>query len=280
MLLPTAKRPVWIALGSALVFNVLLLSLQASHRTAPGFMRGWLLEALVPLEKFVDYGVRGVRGGWDGYIALLNVRDDNKRLQQENDRLKIDLRTKDEEIKEAARLRKVYGLSDLGISKFVIARVIGRDPSRSLQTVTIGKGRSSGIKLNASVMTADGIVGHVMSVSNSSAVVLLITDSQSFVAGMLEDSRVHGVFKGTGGRDLEVEDIVNDNDVAVGNEIVTSGDDQIHPKGIPLASVISVGQGKGLVKAIVARPHADMSRLEEVIVVTELGSSTTPAPSN
>jgi rod shape-determining protein MreC len=272
MVLP-AKRPVWIALGSTLVFNVLLLSLQTNHKPGPGFLRVWLLEALVPIEKVVDYGVRGVHGVWDGYIGLVNVRDDNKRLQAENDRLKMDLRTKEEEIKEAARLRKIYGLSDLGISKYVVARVVGRDPSRSQQTVTIDKGTSSGIKQNASVLTPDGVVGRVMSVSISSAIVQLITDPQSYVSGMLLDTRVQMDFKGTGARDIEVEFTANDNDVAVGNELVTSGKDQIHPPGVPLASVTSVGQGKGLFKAIVARPHADMSRLENVIVVTE-----TPAP--
>src|SRR6185295_4554368 len=131
MVLP-AKRPVWIALGSALVFHVLLLSLQANHRPGPGFMRLWLLDGLVPIERLADYGVRGVHGVWDGYIALVHVREDNQRRIAENDRLKMQLRSNDEAFKEAERLRQLYGLSETGVGKFIVARVIGRDPSLSL----------------------------------------------------------------------------------------------------------------------------------------------------
>src|SRR5688572_16936919 len=132
-----SQRRVWIALGSTMVFHILLLSLQANHRPGPGFMRLWLLDGLVPLERLPDYGVRSVQGVWSGYIALVHVRDENQRLLAENNRLKMELRRNDEALKEAERLRQLYGLSDTGLGKLIVARVIGRDPSLSLQTVTI-----------------------------------------------------------------------------------------------------------------------------------------------
>jgi rod shape-determining protein MreC len=274
MVLP-AKRPVWIALGSNLVFQLLLLSLHANQRPGPGFLRLWLLDGLVPLERLVDYGVRGVRGVWDGYIALVHVREDNQRLLAENDRLKMQLRSNDEALKEADRLRQLYGLSDTGIGKFIVARVVGRDPSLSLQTVTIDRGLASGVKLNASVITPDGVVGRVMSVGNLSAVVQLITDAQSETAAMLRESRVQAIFKGTGGRDLELDYIESDSDIVEGNELITSGLDRIHPKGLPIAKVISVNPSPGLFKIVLARPMADMRRLEEVLILPEY---TEPVP--
>jgi rod shape-determining protein MreC len=274
MVLP-AKRPVWIALGSAMVFHLLLLSLQANQQPGPGFLRLWLLDILVPLERLADYGVRGVYGIWDGYIGLIHVREENARLVAENNNLKTELRSKDEAIKEAARLRQVYGLSDTGIGKFVIARVIGRDPSLSLQTVTIDRGLRAGVKVNASVTTPDGVVGRVMSAGNFSAVVQLITDAQSYVSSMLKDTRVQAVLKGTGGGDLELDYVDDDSDIVEGNELITSGLDQIHPKGLPVARVISIGPRRGLFKAVLARPIADMRKLEEVLIILEAG---TPAP--
>lgn len=279
MVLP-AKRPVWIALGSALVFHLLLLSLQANHRPGPGFLRLWLLDGLVPLERLVDYGVRGVRGVWDGYIALIRVRKDNERLLAENDRLKMQLRSNDEALREAERLRQLYGLSDTGIGKFIVARVIGRDPSLSLQTVTIDRGLASGVTLNASVITPDGVVGRVMSVGNLSAVVQLITDAQSETAAMLRETRVQAVFKGTGGRDLELDYIDNDSDIVEGNELITSGLDRIHPKGLPIAKVISVKPSPGLFKIVLARPTADMRRLEEVYILPEYSEPVPEQPPN
>jgi len=268
MVLP-AKRPVLIALGSSLLFHILLLSLQSNHGAVPGFMRLWLLDALVPLERLADYGVRGVHGVWSGYVGLVNVRAENQRLLAENDRLKMELRNNVEAIKEADRLRQLYGLSDTGIGKFVVARVVGRDTSRSLQSVTIDKGLANGVKLNASVITPEGVVGRVMSVGNLSAVVQLITDSQSEIAALLRETRVQAVFKGTGGRDLELDYIDNDADISEGNELITSGLDRIHPKGLPLGKVTSVGPRRGLFKVILARPVVDLRRLEDVLVIPE-----------
>jgi rod shape-determining protein MreC len=279
MVLPS-KRPAWIALGSTLVFHILLLSLQANHRGGPGFMRLWLLAALVPLEKLVDYSAQGVSGVWDGYIALVDVREDNQTLQAENERLKMQLRVQEEAIKEAERLRKIYSLEESGIGKWVVARVIGRDPSRSFQTVTINKGSSSGVKENASVVTPDGVVGHVRSVGSSSAVVQLITDAQSHTGVMLRESRVHGVFKGTGGKELELDYIERDDEIAEGNELVASGQDRIHLKGYPVATVTSVKTAPGLFKAVVARPSADFARLEEVMVITEPAAPPAEEPPN
>ena len=268
MVLP-AKKPAWIALGTTIVFHLLLLSLQANHRPGPGFMRLWLLDGLVPLERLADYVVRGAHGVWDGYISLTHVREDNQRLLAENDRLKMQLRGNEEAVQEAQRLRLMYGLSETGIGKFIVARVIGRDPSLSLQTVTIDKGLASGVKMNASVITPAGVVGRVLSVGNLSAVVQLITDAQSEIAGLVKDTRVQSVFKGTGGRDLELDYIDNDNEIVEGNELITSGLDRIHSKGLPIARVTSVGPRRGLFKVVLARPIADMRRLEEVLVIVE-----------
>jgi rod shape-determining protein MreC len=266
-----AKRSGWIALGSILIFHLLLLSLQTNHRGSPGFMRQWLLDALVPTEKLVDRGVQGLWNVWQGYVALVGVQEENRALKAENDKLRMQVQQQDEAIREAERVRGFLNLSNPGIGKLVPARVIGRDPSRSLQTVTIDKGTSSGVKLNSSVITPTGVVGRVISVARASAVVQLITDAQSEVGAILRESRVQALFKGTGSRDLELDYIDDDGGIAVGDEVTTSGLDQIHPKGLPLAIISSVGPKGELFKAVLARPLADLARLEEVLVVTEPG---------
>jgi rod shape-determining protein MreC len=265
---PNAKRPGWIALGSALVFNLLLLALQSNNPAAPGFMRKWLLDALVPTEKAVDSSARGIRGIWEGYIWLIGVREENEKLTDENNRLRMHLHQLDEEIREARRLREFLGVAESGIGKMIAARVIGRDPTRSSQTLTIDRGQGSGVRLNASVITPAGVVGRIIGVGSGSAVVQLITDSQSRIAAALQESRVQALFRGTGGSELELEYINDDSVVAVGAVWITSGLDQIHPKGLPLATVTFVGPGE-LFRSVLAKPTVDLTRLEEVLVVTE-----------
>jgi rod shape-determining protein MreC len=270
-MVPIAKRPGWIALVSVLVFNLLLLSLQTNQHGGPGFMRKWLLDVLVPGEKLVDSGVRGIWGVWDGYLALIGVQGENEKLRAENDQMRMQIQQQDEAVREAARLRSFLGMAEAGIGKTVAARVIGRDPSpsRTLQTVTIDRGQSDGVKANDSVITPDGVVGRVLSVASGSAVVQLITDSQSEIAAMFRESRVQALFKGTGGRDLELNYVDDDYGIEVGAEVITSGFDQIHPRGLPLAIISSIGEKGEHFRAMSARPRVDFSRLEDVLVVIE-----------
>src|SRR5215510_12821677 len=122
-----AKRSGWIALGSALVFNLLLLSLQTHHSGSPGFMRTWLQDTLVPGEKLVDRGFQGISGVWQGYIALIGVRGENEKLKAENDQLRMQIQRQEEAVREAARIREYLNLTEGGVGKIVAARVIGRD---------------------------------------------------------------------------------------------------------------------------------------------------------
>ena len=242
-------------------------------------MRQLLLDVLVPAEKLVDRGVQGVSSVWDGYFALVGIQDENQQLKAENEQLRMQLQQQDEAIREAARLRAFLGVTEWGIGKTVAARVIGRDPSRYLQTVTIDKGRADGVRPNDSVITPDGVVGRVLSVATRSAVVQLVTDAQSEVAAMLRESRIQALFKGTGGRDLELDYIEDDDGIEVGAEIITSGLDQIHPKGLPLAVISSLGEQGEHFRHMMARPRVDMSRLEDVLVVIEAAQPTGNPPS-
>jgi rod shape-determining protein MreC len=266
-----SKRPGWIALVSVLVFNLLLLSLQTNQHGGPGFLRQLLLDIMAPGEKLADSAVKGVWTIWDGYFALVGVHDENLKLQAENDQLRMQIQQQDEAIREAARLRAFLGMADAGIGKTVAARVIGRDTSR-LQTITIDKGQDDGVRANNSVVTPDGVVGRVLSVATRSAVVQLITDAQSEVAAMLRESRVQALFKGTGGRDLELDYIEDDYGIEIGAEIITSGLDQVHPKGLPLATISTVGEKGEHFRLMLARPRVDLSRLEDVLVVIDPAS--------
>jgi len=271
-MVPVAKRPGWIVLVSVLIFHLLLISLQTNKRENAGFMRVWLLDALVPAEKIVDGAVQGVRGVWSGYFALVGVRQENTRLQTENDQLRMQIQSQDEALREAARLREFLSLKESKIGTMVAARVIGRDPGRSSQTLTIDKGTNDGVKINASVIRPEGVVGRVIGVGRTSAIVQLITDPQSAVGGLLKDTRIQAVFKGTSGSELELDYIDDDGTIKVGDELVTSGLDQIHPKGLPLAIVTAVDARGELFKLVHARPTVNMLRLEEVLILTEFAA--------
>src|SRR5438552_14612856 len=143
----------------------------------------------------------------------------------------------------AQRVRALAGLNDAGIEKSVIARVIGRDVAHS-QTVMIDKGTAHGVKPDSAVMTPAGIVGRVIHSSNFYSVVQLIIDSQAFVGVVVQSTRRVGIVKGTGGRDLDLYLIDDDNELKLGDPFLTSGQDLIYPKGLPVGIITSIGPRK------------------------------------
>ncbi len=265
----TSKRSVWIALAIALVIHAGLISIQAGNRIDTSFVRVWILDSLAPMEKLVDRSLYGVVYVWDNYFALVGLHRENEELRTQVDNLRMQLDKQQQDVLEAERLRALLEIRDSGVGRSVVARVIGRDPARGNQTVTVDKGLSHGVKPDSAVMTPDGIVGRVIHSSNFFSIVQLIIDSQSAVGVLESATRRQAILRGTGGRELELEYIDDDNDLKEGDVFVTSGLDRIYPKGLPVGSIASIGPRRGLFKMIQVRPMADLGRLEEVLCMLD-----------
>ena len=125
------------------------------------------------------------------------------------------------------------------------------------------------MKTDSAVITPAGVVGRVIQTSNFFSIVQLIVDSQSAVGVLVESTRRQGIVRGTGGRDLDLDYIDDDNDLKQGDMFLTSGLDRIYPKGLPLGVITSIGPRRGLLKTVTIRPSADLGRLEEVICVIQ-----------
>lgn len=264
-IIASSKQSVWIALSIALAIQGGLVSIQASRRIDTSFVRGWILDSLAPMEKLVDRTLYGIAYIWDSYFALIGLRSENQHLKAQVDELRMRLEKQQQDVLEVQRLRALLSIRDLGIGKTIVARVIGRDPARGNQTVTIDKGLSHGVKPDSAVMTPDGIVGRVIHSSHFFSIVQLIIDSQSAIGVLERATRRQAILRGTGGRDLELEYIDDDNDLKEGDVFITSGLDRIYPKGLSVGSIISIGPRRGLFKTVQVRPAADLGRLEEVI---------------
>jgi len=98
------------------------------------------------------------------------------------------------------------------------------------------------------------------------AEVLLITDRKSGVGTMVADSHLLGVLKGTGGFFCRLEYVSNEETVAVGAELVTSGQDQVFPKGLPVGRIVSARPGE-FFQEITVEPAARLTRLQHVLVL-------------
>ncbi|HEX4999730.1 MAG TPA: rod shape-determining protein MreC [Terriglobia bacterium] len=266
-----APKSAWIVLVTALSAHVLLISVAATHRTDTSLLRAWMLEILAPMEKLVDRTGEGVSGVWGAYVDLRGVYRQNARLQAEINDLRMKAAASREELLEAARLRRDLGFADSGIGKVVFSRVIGRDASTGRQTLTIDRGRSSGIETGQAVVTPDGVAGRIIVASNFASLVQTLVDVESAVGVLVGERRQQGIVRGNGSRFLELDYIEDDTELKEGDILVTSGLDGVHQKGLPVGTIASVGprDAGGLYPKVLIRPSVDFGRLEEVICVVE-----------
>ena len=240
-------------------------------------LRVWVVNAISPLEKFLVGSSHGVRDVWRNYFYLRGLRRENRDLRQQVERLRIDQVRLSEDAAQARRLQALLGFKEKFISKTLAAQVIGSSGSEQSHVVYIDKGANDGIKPDMAVITPDGIVGKVLRVYHGSAQVLLINDPDSGVGAILESSRLQGILRGTAAGEVMLKYVMSDEKVAPGDPVLTSGGDRIFPKGLPIGTVQQTNPGSDLFLNIRIKPAADLSRLEEVLVITTVVESS-PSP--
>ncbi len=109
--------------------------------------------------------------------------------------------------------------------------------------VNIDRGSRDGIRRDMGVITPDGVVGKILAVYPDISQVLLLGDKESGVGALLADTRTQGPVKGTGEPLLSLDYISNDEKVSVGEAVLTSGQDRIFPKDLPVGTVVDVDAG-------------------------------------
>jgi rod shape-determining protein MreC len=263
-----------IILVGVLFLQVLGLAVQVKRANggdmeSTRLIRIWSVGAITPLERGVVWMQNGVSDVWHNYFYLRGVRAENRELKEQIEQMRIEQVRLSEDAAQARRLQTLLAFKEQFISKTVAAQVIGSSGSDLSRIVYIDKGADAGLKRDMAVITADGIVGKVMQVYPSVAQVLLINDQTSGVGVILEKSRLQGILRGTASGEVVVNDVMSDEQVPEGETLLTSGGDQIFPKGLPVGTVAKVSTGKELFLNIRIKPATDLSKLEEVLVLVE-----------
>jgi rod shape-determining protein MreC len=232
-------------------------------------VRVWAVEAISPFERTVVSMQTSCGNLWHNYFYLRGVRAENRELKEEIEQMRLEQVRLSQDAEQAHRLQALLQFKEQVIDKTVAAQVIGSSGSDLSRVVYIDKGENDGLKPDMAVVTADGIVGKILLVSPTTSQVLLINDQSSGVGVILEKSRLQGVLRGTANGEVLLEGVMSDESVALGERVLSSGGDQIFPKGMPVGTVAKVSPGKDLFLDIKVKPAAELSRLEEVLVVTQ-----------
>lgn len=232
----------FICLTVALCLTVFSVVLSASGHA--WFLKDALNVVSTPFRAVFNYCADGIQGFVDYFTEFDRISKENEKLRQENDELR-GIQSDIEVLKEEnAWLRDFLEIKNFNTSfEFADANVIGRSSGSAKSTLTINKGSLHGIEVGMSVITGSGLVGRIIEVGLLSSEVLCITDISASVGALVERSALAGILEGYSNgkcRFLYTTGLTNFEDIAVGDNVISSGKGSIYPYGLKIGTVTDI----------------------------------------
>ena len=247
-----------------------LISANLHSRENMSFFESLVVGITAPVQKVVGGIIDGIGGVWRGYFYLFGLQEENKTLKRELQQLRLQMNKYREAELANQRLRALLNFKKSIPTPLLPAELVAFDPSGWFQTILIDKGKDDGVLKDMAVVSAEGLAGRVIGVSRRHAKVLLILDGNSSVDAFIQRSRARGVLEGLGRERCLLKYVQRNEDVQVGDQVITSGMGGVFPKGILIGKVQEVVRGNyGLFQRVEVEPAVNFSRLEEIMVVVQ-----------
>jgi len=233
-------------------------------------IRLWVIGAVTPFERGTHAVGSGVQKIWFNYIDLRHARQENEGLKRQVAQMRIDEAAIAEDALQGRRLQALLQFRQRYVGSTVPAQVIGNSATDQSHILTIDKGSSDGLRPDMPVITPDGIIGKLREVSSSTAQVVEINDQTSGAGVILESTRIRGILRGTVAGRVQIGNLTADSRIKPGEHVLTSGGDQVYPRGLPVGVIESIKPDPDHqpYMAITIKPTADLNRVEEVLVIT------------
>ncbi|MCE2517293.1 MAG: rod shape-determining protein MreC [Alphaproteobacteria bacterium] len=242
-----------------------LITLGKADISAMNSIRTVLTGLVTPIADVVSVPVRAAAGMIEGMQAVANLREENRRLEDQVKRLSR-WRLKAEILQtENRQLRSVSGVIIPNAVQPVSARVIAVNADSFAHSVMINAGRDAGIRKGNAVTTTDGLVGMIIDVGARHAQVLLLTDINAMIPVILSSSSWPATTVGQNSTSLRLRFLPVEASIEIDELVQTSGHGGVLPPGLPVGRVAAVSDDR-----IVVEPVVDLQRLSFVtVLVTE-----------
>ena len=263
------RYQVLLSSSFCLLFAVYILGSSSSGRLQGDPVGPLLLEVMRPFQTGLNSMLTGISNIKDRYLAVNDLWLENQSLKGQVSELKAQVNNFREAKATNLRLRKLLGLKNQAFARSVSAVVMGSSASTWFQSLTIDKGTKQGIQKGMAVISPSGIVGQIWSVAPNSSKVLLVTDHNSGVDVIAQRTRARGIVSGSLDKGPVMEYVTRNENIREGDRLITSGLDNIFPKGQLVGTVGKVQVNSyGLFQDVSVRLAVDPERIEEVLVVS------------
>jgi rod shape-determining protein MreC len=258
-----------------LIVGTLLLAplinyLSTGHRgREPNFVDRAVLFVSAPVQSVLTSAIDGVSSVGSGYVALRGAHEEAALCRTGLAEAQAEVNSLKEAEAENARLKALLSYVEDTVDQEIVARVIGLNPSPQFQSIRINRGEDDGVHAGMPVVTAEGAVGQIIRSVGGTSDVMLLTDPQSHIGGVIQRTRVRVTVSGTGGgRALSLDVVRREDDARDGDVVVTAGSDGIFPRGVRLGIVRTPERPNvGMFLKATLESAVELNRVEEVLVI-------------
>ncbi len=259
-------------LGIIITIVVLILIVIFSNREAnTSFFENVANKLVMPIQNGLTYLKNRVSGNSTFFTDISNLKSENQDLKEKNSQLEQSLRELENIKTENETLKEYLGLTEkYGEYKTVPGYVIDKEISNYSKTIIINIGKNDGIEVNMTVIADEGLVGHVVSVTDNTAKVQTIVDTSTSISCLMSTNKDSIICKGTlsSNSELKAMYIPTDANLVQGDSVDTSGLGGIYPKGIHVGSIKKIVSTKNITdRYALVETAVDFDKLNTVLVV-------------
>lgn len=266
------KRNDAIGVIITIIVLILLVFLSNLQIEKISYVENTFSKIVMPIQSGFTYIKNKLQGNNEYFSSLETTKKENSELKQKNNELEERLRQLEMIESENKTLKEYLNLSELYKQyKTVPAYIINKDTSNYSKVFVINVGSKSGIEKNMTVIAAEGLVGHVISVTDETAKVQTIIDSSNIVSATLENSSDNVICRGLlENRKLKGTYVSTTTTLSQSEKVYTSGMGGIYPKGIYIGTIKNISETKNITDRYFELETAvDFDNLETVLVIKQ-----------
>ncbi len=226
-------------------------------------MQGGVVETIAPFYSIVTVPVNSIESLFEGLQTVASLRTKANRLELENARLKKLQRIAESLEVENRQLRTVLGAVIPQEWDAITARVIVVPGGNFTHSMIVEHGANNVIARGSAVVTAEGLVGYIISSGKYFSRILLLSDVNSRIPVILSDSSWPGLAVGKNGITLELDFLPAESEPSLNETVVTSGHGGLLPAGIPVGRVSSITK-----KQVLMTPSVELRKLSFVTILS------------
>jgi rod shape-determining protein MreC len=257
-----------LVLGTVVAACLLLFTVQTrGHATAAA---DTLALVTTPIQKGLARVNRAAISVWSTYQDWKDVRADNRRLRDENQKLRVESLQVSETVVENQRLRRLLALQERLPLATVSGEIIAREWGGWVRSLTVNRGRGDRVARLTAVISPEGLIGRVIEVRRDASIVQVLTDPASTVGAHVVRTRTAGIVEGDPRGTMRLKYMAREGGgIRPGDLVVTSGAGGVFPRGIPVGRVRAIDdRGSALFHYAVLAPVVDFARVDEVLLLT------------